>query len=233
VAGGLFAFSLIGIGGWAWALPGFVFFVLSSALSLVGGTSAADEEREQGPRTLRQVVANGGVAWGLLATSGVLAGSPLLVEACYFGFLGALAAAAADTWATEIGVRGAGTPWSLRTGEPVPAGQSGAVSLGGTAAAAMGAVSVSAAALLGGGDPVPITGRMFVGIVGAGLVGMLTDSVAGAFLQARYRDPATGRLVEHPPTPDDAPVEGWRWVDNEAVNLLGTTAGALAALLLW
>ena len=233
VAGGLFAFSLIGIGGWAWALPGFVFFVLSSALSLLGATSSAGEEGEQGPRTLRQVLANGGVAWGLLATSAVLPESPLLFEACYFGFLGALAAAAADTWATELGVWGAGRPRSLRSGAPVPAGESGAVSLGGTVAAAMGAVSVSGAAILGGGEPVPVSGRMFVGIVGAGLVGMLTDSVVGAFLQARYRDPATGRLVEHPPASGEAPVAGWRWVDNDAVNLLGTAAGALAALLIW
>lgn len=233
VAGGLFAFSLIGIGGWAWALPGFVFFVFSSALSLLGTTSPAGEEREQGPRTLRQVLANGGVAWGLLATSAVLPESPLLSEAFYFGFLGALAAAAADTWATEFGVWGAGRPWSLRTGAPVPAGESGAVSLGGTVAAMVGAVSVAGAAILGGGEPVPVSGWMFVGIVGAGLVGMLTDSVVGAFLQARYRDPARDRLVENPTASDAVPVRGWGRIDNDTVNLLGTAAGALAALLFW
>ncbi|HKL89344.1 MAG TPA: DUF92 domain-containing protein [Salinibacter sp.] len=233
VAGGLFAFSLVGVGGWAWALPGFVFFVLSSALSRLRATFTTGADEEVAPRTLRQVLANGGVAWGLLAAFAVLPGRPLFLEACYLGFLGALAAAAADTWATELGVWGTGQPWSLRTGAPVPAGQSGAVSVGGTAAAAIGAVSVAAAAMLGGGGSVSISGETFLGIVGAGLVGMVTDSLAGAFLQARYRDSATGRVVEQPTGSDAVLLQGWRRIDNDAVNLLGTAAGALAALLVW
>jgi uncharacterized protein (TIGR00297 family) len=227
VAGGLFAFWLVGLGGWGWAVPGFVFFVLSSLLSQLDDTEESVEGQMDG-RTLRQVVANGGVAWGLLTVFVTTPASLGVRPVCYAGFLGALAAAAADTWATELGVRWAARPWSLRTCSRVPAGASGAVSLGGTAAAALGAGSVAVAAALVGGAP-----GSLAGIVGAGLVGMMVDSVAGAFVQARYRDPVTARWVETPHDKEESPVQGWRWMDNEAVNLLGTSAGALAAILFW
>ena len=235
VAGGLFAFSLVGLGGWAWAVPGFVFFVFSSMLSVVAGDPDQDE-RDGGRegRTLRQVMANGGVAWGLLFVFGVLPGDMSFFRAaCYVGFLGALAAAAADTWATELGVWTAKRPWSLRTGARVPAGESGAVSLGGTVAAAFGAGSVAGVTVLPMELPVQTSWSLFVVVIGAGLVGMMVDSLVGAFLQARYRDPASGRLVETAVDQSVPLVRGWRWVNNEFVNLLGTTAGALAALLLW
>jgi uncharacterized membrane protein len=103
------------------------------------------------------------------------------------------------------------------------------VSLVGTGGAALGAASVALAAGL-----VPAAGltlRAGLGVVGAGLVGMAVDSGAGATVQAHYRA-AEGRLVEAPPAPGAGPVWGWRGVDNDIVNLLGTAAGALAVMLL-
>lgn len=234
VGGGLFAASLVGLGGWAWALPGFVFFVLSSGLSLLneGHSHSPHSEAEGGGgRQLRQVLANGGVAWLLLSVWAVIPGSTdQLQTACYAGFLGALAAAAADTWATEIGLRLSARPWSLRTWSRVEAGTSGAVSLGGTVGAVLGAASVAGAAALTGGAPDSIGSGSAAGIVGAGLAGMVVDSVAGAVLQARYRDPNSGRLVERPTGMEASLVQGWRRIDNEVVNGLGTAAGALAAV---
>ncbi|MFB6230275.1 MAG: DUF92 domain-containing protein [Salinibacter sp.] len=234
VGAGLFAASLVGLGGWAWAMPGFAFFLLSSALSwLPGGEETEDEETtDRAPtRTLRQVVANGGVAWGLLGTWVVLPpGSSGAQIICYAGFLGALASAAADTWATELGGRLSHRPRSLRTLQPVPPGTSGAVSLAGTGAAALGAASVAGAAW-GVGSPPAGTTELWVGAASAGLIGMAVDSIAGATIQAQYRNPETGRLVEQP-VPGTSPTRGWRGVDNEVVNLLGTTAGAAAAIAL-
>ncbi len=233
VGGGLFAASLVGLGGWAWALPGFVFFVLSSLLSLLGGDAASpDTEEERNGRTLRQVLANGGVAWGLLGMFAVAPpGWDPLEAACYAGFLGALAAAAADTWATEIGVRSARHPWSLRTWSQVEAGRSGAVSVGGTVGAVLGAASIAGAAVLTG-DVLGFPSGTAVWIIAAGLAGMMADSVAGATIQARYRDPDSGRLVEDAADPSARPAQGWALVDNEVVNVLGTTTGALTAILL-
>ena len=231
VAGGLFAFWLLGLGGWDWALPGFVFFVLSSLLSYQKASGA--KTSEQDGRTLRQVLANGGVAWGLLVVSTFGAETSPLRPVCYAGFLGALAAAAADTWATELGVRFSARPWSLRTGARVPAGQSGAVSLGGTVAAALGAGSVAAAATFASGIPGSADWGTMAAVIGAGLSGMVVDSLAGAFLQARYRDPTTDCWIENPLGQEDRPVQGWKRIDNEVVNLLGTATGALAAVLFW
>lgn len=232
VGGGLFAASLVGIGGWTWALPAFVFFGGSSGLSVLRRTDAAGERREteQSGRSLVQVLANGGVAWGLLALHEVVPAEASEVRAvCYVGFLGALAAAAADTWATEIGTRVAAPSWSLRTGEPVVAGTSGAVSVPGTAAAVLGAGSVAGTALLlGNGPTVLVAGKVIV----AGVVGMGADSLAGATIQVRFRPPDAETTTERPLEEGATLVRGWRGMNNDAVNLLCTGAGAVSAMLL-
>jgi len=144
----------------------------------------------------------------------------------------ALAAAAADTWATEIGEMDRSRPWSLRWGERVQTGRSGAVSLVGTLGAVCGAASVVGAAALVDGALGSAPWDRAVVVVGAGLCGMAVDSLAGAFLQAQYRDPETDRVVERPPTPDAVPVRGWGGINNEVVNLIGTAAGTIAAMVL-
>jgi uncharacterized membrane protein len=221
VAAGLFAASLVSLGGLPWAVPGFAFFGLSSALSVLPGA-----EREAGTaprRTLRQVLANGGVAWGLhLGAALSPATGTGLWAVAFAGFLGALAAAAADTWATELGTRYAGRPWSLRDGTRVPRGSSGAVSGIGTLGAALGATSVVGAALVAAPQPPP--GLLGTGIA-AGLAGMAVDSLAGATIQSRE-----GAECERPGSAKARPSRGWRWVDNDVVNLFGTTTGAIVAI---
>lgn len=231
VAGGLFAASLVGLGGWTWALPGFVFFILASALSLVGKrASAVHETRDRAQRSRTQVMANGGLAWGLLGAWVVLPpGLERLQLACYIAFLGALAAAAADTWATEVGRFSRTPPRSLRSLQRVPHGTSGAVSVLGTVAALLGAGSVVLAALLAGGFTGHDSGFLGLLVLGAGLLGMGVDSLLGATLQAQYQTSTTDRLFEHPPDDGQSPVRGWVFVDNDVVNLFGTTTGALAA----
>ena len=232
VGGGLFAASLVGLGGTAWVVPGLAFFVLSSALSLLpvpGGSASSGRPR----RTLRQVLANGGVAWTVLAGAALVPpGAPAVRAACYAGFAGALAAAAADTWATELGTRYAGAPFSLRRWTRVARGTSGAVTGIGTGAAVLGAATVAAAAGLS--PPVaPGAAPSLWTVLGAGVVGMGLDSAAGATVQAQYEAGPGPAVLEHPLRPDQAPVRGRRGVDNDVVNLLGTAGGAAAALLLW
>jgi uncharacterized protein (TIGR00297 family) len=230
-AGGLFAASLLGLGGVAWVGPGLAFFVPSAALSRLPAPS--DGPGAEAPRTLRQVVANGGVAWaGLLAAALLPAEAAAARAGCYAGFVGALAAAAADTWATEIGTRYAGRPYSLRHLAPVPRGTSGAVTPLGTLAAVGGAAVVAAAAGATG-PPVGGTPALAWTVVGAGLAGMGLDSLAGATLQAQYRGGGADAPAECPSRPGERPVRGWAPVDNDAVNLLGTLGGAGVSVLLW
>lgn len=230
VGGGLFAATLVGGGGVVWVVPALTFFVLSSALSQLPDRASTDgTEQHESRRTLRQVFANGGVAWALLA--GVVL-APVSADALqmggYLGFLGALAAAAADTWATELGTRYAGRPWSLRTLRRAAPGTSGAVSVIGTGGAVAGAVTIVGAAYASGAPPMS-AGRAVI-VVGAGLVGMMADSLLGATLQARYYDPEANALVERPVKADAVPARGWAGVDNEVVNLCGTTVGAAVAM---
>ena len=246
LAGGLLAASLIGLGGWAWAVPGFAFFLLSSAISRLAPSSnpdrpagSADGPNDPQPgRTLGQVLANGGVGWAcLLAAFAVPAesGAPASFV-LYAAFLGAFAAAASDTWATELGTVARTPPVSLRSFTRVPPGTSGAVSVRGTVAGGVGALVVAG---LGGwtaaqaGAPVGIELQTFIPLVAvAGVAGMLADSLAGATVQVRYRHPADGTLVECPPTPTSPPHRGWRFMTNSAVNVIATSTGALVAALL-
>jgi len=232
LTGGLFAASLVGLGGWAWIVPGIAFFGLSSALTGVGRQGEHASPRAESPRrTQAQVLANGGVAWTALAVAAVApAGASGTPVAGYAAFVGALATAAADTWATELGTLSPSLPWSLRSLRRVPAGTSGAITVLGCGAAALGAASVVGAALLSGGALAGPAWRDAALLLGAGLAGMLADSEAGAFLQAQYRVSSSGALVETPPSETASPVRGWPGIGNNVVNLMGTAVGALAAL---
>jgi uncharacterized protein (TIGR00297 family) len=225
VAGGLLAAALIGLGGVSWAVPAFVFFILSSLLSRVGKRRkrhAASRSAKGTVRDAGQVYANGAVGGTLLVLHAV-APSPLL----YWGFLGAFAAAAADTWATEVGTLSSRPPRHITTGAIVPQGSSGAVSGVGTSAALVGAASVGGSAwavapgsfgLLGGGWGLGL-------VVAAGMAGALADSIAGATIQAQY-ETADGGTTERPA---GALQRGWKWVTNDRVNWICTGVGALVA----
>lgn len=233
LAAGLLAWGVVAGGGPAWVLPGLTFFVLSSALSRLGRRRKAAAERlaeKSARRDAGQVVANGGVA-ALLLAAHVFWPHPAL----YWGFVGAFAAAAADTWATEIGTLVGGSTRSILTGRPVPAGTSGGVSLAGTLGAVAGAAVVSLAALPFA-RPFLFDGltleRAALVVISSGLAGALLDSALGASVQARYRD-AGGTLTERPQVGGvGLPLaRGWRWVNNDRVNLACTLAGGLFAFL--
>jgi len=165
--------------GWRGVLLLLAFFVSGSLLTHGGGQ-----------RTERQVLANGGVA-----ALAALAGS-------WPAFAGSLAAATADTWATEIGRYSRTSPRLITNGRPVPAGTDGGITLLGTAAGIAGAGFVALLTLLWQ-SPAAIA------VACAGIVGMLLDSVLGATVQGAFR-----------------------WLDNDAVNLATTCSGAIIALAL-
>lgn len=148
-----------------------------------------------------QVAANGGVA--------VLAAVVHAVNGWPPGFAvaaGAIAAATADTWGTEVGRWSPHLPRLVTTWTVVPHGRSGGVTAIGTIGTAAGAFLIAGiAAAIGDGTH---SIRFFVTVAGAGFTGALADSVLGATVEERRQ-----------------------WISNSLINLAATGWGAGVVLL--
>lgn len=222
--------ALSAAAGWGWAALLVAWFIVSSALTRVGARAKARRTAatlpESAPRSASQVWANGGV-FAVAALGATLTGAAWLAAAA----LGALAAASADTWATEIGLLGGGQPRSIVGAGPIEAGLSGGVTWLGSCGGALGALAVAgAASLLVAPMPASV-----LAVSVAGLLGGLGDSVLGATVQAKRHCPRCDRWTER--ATHDCGVatdhrRGWRWMTNDTVNLLATGIGAAAAPLL-
>ncbi|HWI63145.1 MAG TPA: DUF92 domain-containing protein [Symbiobacteriaceae bacterium] len=214
---------LFGLGGWTGGLALIAFFASSSLLSRLfrrRKQGVEEEYAKTGTRDLGQALANGGVAAAAILLMAVTRDIRWLGAA-----LGALAAANADTWATELGVLSPTPPRLITTFRSVPAGTSGAVSLTGTLAAAAGAAFVGAAA----GLTTPRLWPMLPWLTLAGLAGALLDSLLGATVQGTYFCPTCQKETErrvHRCGTETALHKGLRWLGNDTVNLLATVMGA-------
>jgi uncharacterized protein (TIGR00297 family) len=191
------------------------FFGTSTLLSRLGKKRKATLDFEKGvTRDAGQVLANGGIA----ALCALLSfWSPAFLPA----LLGALAAANADTWATEIGSLLGGRPRRITNFALASPGESGAISLPGTLAALIGALLIGLVALIFG-HPL----RVLLAVTVAGFVGALFDSLLGATLQVQYEDPETHKRIEQPRGPR---IQGIPGFGNDLVNALCTLIGAIIA----
>lgn len=169
--------------GWRGLFLLLAFFVSSNLLT----TAAKGGEG----RNERQVLANGGVA-----ALAALAGS-------WAAFAGSIAAATADTWATEIGRHSRTAPRLITNGRPVPAGTDGGITLLGTVGGFAGAGFIAGLAFM-------VEPRVAVAVGAAGVFGLLLDSFLGATLQGVRA-----------------------WLDNDFVNLAATASGAVVAAVAW
>ncbi len=207
-----------------------LFFVSSSIAGRAGTRKRPSLERmhERGSRRdYIQVVANGGVA---------AIAALLLRITGHLGFAtataGALAAATADTWASELGVLSSRPPRSILTRRRLVPGTSGGVSWLGTAAAAAGSLLIAASFAVAEPRVSPLPA--FAIILVAGLLGTTVDSLLGATVQAQYRDgtgrPTERRVGEQGP---NTRTRGATIVNNDVVNFASTLVAAVTAAALF
>jgi uncharacterized protein (TIGR00297 family) len=218
------------------------FFLGSSTLlgRLVRQADAADAKHGKA-RDYWQVICNGGIYAGLAT----LMGTNAFNDETYDGIVAmammvSLAISTADTWASEIGMYYKGVTWDILRRRPLPPGVSGGVSFEGNVGGAVGAGCMAAMYCLGIAFKTwtiaPYFDLMFMlpafgVIMVVGVMGMQLDSLLGAGLQARYRDPVTGNLADTP-APDRELVSGFRWMTNDAVNLISNLVVTLVFLVL-
>jgi uncharacterized protein (TIGR00297 family) len=179
-----------------------VFFATASIMTRLEPRGKADPHRslDVAGRRWDQVAANGGIA-GVAAAIHGLSGSPLFFAAA----AGAIAAATADTWATEAGRWSPTAPRLIITGAPVLHGRSGGVTPLGTAASAGGALLITGVATALAGRP--FLSPMPISVLAGGFSGALLDSVLGATIEGRFP-----------------------WINNSLINLFATAWGAWVAL---
>jgi uncharacterized protein (TIGR00297 family) len=198
IAGGLTCFLLFATGGptaFATLVALFLMTWVSTRMGHQRKVALGLAERREG-RNAWQILANLGVAsLGSVAFS-ITGNRGWLVAA-----LAALAEAATDTVASEIGQYRGPDARLITTWERVPAGTDGGITIPGSIAGLAAGLIIAAVAAEGG---MISYGR--IGIpVAAGFSGMLIDSVLGATLQRRG------------------------WISNQAVNLLATLGAAALA----
>lgn len=194
---------LYGGGGWTWVVLVGVFFITASALTrLEPGVGGSHRSLDRMGRRWDQVAANGGVAAVAAAVHGLTASPVAFAVAA-----GAIAAAAADTWGTEVGRWSPVPPRLITSWATVPHGSSGGITLFGTLGAAAGALLIGVCAALLDRD-LAHPARLALVVSAAGFSGAIVDSLLGATVEDR-----------------------WRWAGNNVINLAATSWGAGVVLL--
>ena len=193
-------------------LGGYGWFVVLIAFFGVGGLSTkyryAEKvtrgvaEPNEGARGTGNVLGNSLAALVALLLYAAHAQLPVPQSVFVYAFAGSVATALADTLSSEIGGL-YDRPVLITTLSRVDPGTDGAVTWQGELAGVVGAAFIGLLALL----VLPVTGSGVLVVTAAGLVGMSVDSLAGATIEGRY-------------------------VGNQAVNFIATSAGGCAGALL-
>jgi len=237
VTGAALGFAIYLSGGlYFWSVL-MAFFFSSTILGHLKGArkdAAESIHSKKRRRDAVQVLANGGVAAGMAALH-ALTGRPIFL----LGFAILLAAANADTWASEIGVHSRRDPVSILTFHAIPRGTSGGISPLGLLASTAGALFIALWFAVGYWLSFGWTGlelpAMVAAITGGGFLGSVIDSVLGAAVQAQYRDNLRRVLTEKRHDAEGVAnrlVKGFHFMTNDAVNAASglIAAGALFAI---
>jgi uncharacterized protein (TIGR00297 family) len=128
-----------------------------------------------------------------------------------------MAVATSDTWASEIGVGMKGKVVDLLNWKKVESGISGGISFAGTVGGLLGSASIAVFFLL----MMPKAHNstfLFLIVLFLGFLGMLIDSLLGAWLQGRYIS-ESGKILDDQQE-NARIIKGFRFISNDLVNLI-------------
>lgn len=212
-----------------------IFFVTSTGWSNYKRHLKQDSEKtyeKSGRRDAGQVAANGGLAVLLC-----LANEGYPSEIWWLFFIGLMATVTADTWATEIGSLSRTMPRSIVSGKRVPKGVSGGVTGLGLLAAVFGAMMIGGCGIAFSHiDHFEVHALwLFMAATWGGLCGAVIDSWLGALWQRMNRCRECGKELEGSIHCGQSTYyeRGYRWLNNDAVNVISSFMGGIITLMLY
>lgn len=228
--------TVLVLGGWDWFYIMLSFLLISIIATFFKGDIKKRVNREKfeksGGRDWKQVLANSFFPL-VFSLFNYFAPSNLW----FFAFLGAMATAAADTWSTELGVLSPEKAISIKTMKKVETGESGGISFLGTTAGIIAASLIGSTAVLLrliNSKIVVFNAFILAVAIFSGLLGDLVDSYIGATVQANYYCPKCKKTTEkkiHSCGTKTKLIRGYKFVNNDIVNLSACGIGALVAVL--
>ncbi|MFQ5601768.1 MAG: DUF92 domain-containing protein [bacterium] len=231
--GGAIAVYVVGwlifsLGKMTFSLPILIFFISSNIFSRLGKSQKSQLKNyypQKNTRDVGQIMAN-----GIFPILFLLGWSHFHHPMWILLFFSSLAGAAADTWATEIGVLSKQNPRSLLNFRTVQKGISGGVSVLGEIAAILGAFLIAAVGICITRLETKIifSWKHLVLVTFAGFVSQIFDSILGAALQVKYQCSECHQITErktHCKSALTEKISGIRWVNNDLVNFLSIGCG--------
>lgn len=189
-----------------------VFFILGSIVSKLKNERKVRAEllqEDSGARNWKQVLANSVPACIIVWLAYIYPEKQLILFPAFAVF----AAAAADTFSSEIGMMSKGKVFNILTGKPISSGLSGGVTWLGLGAGLLGSILLSLFALPQFGW----IGVFYISILG--FIGTILDSVIGIALQRKYIG-LDGQLQDKATSPYEKPIKGLKIITNNAVNFI-------------
>ncbi|KAK9077441.1 hypothetical protein SSX86_005778 [Deinandra increscens subsp. villosa] len=187
-----------------------VYFVIGTAVTKVKMAQKEAQgvaEKRKGRRGPGSVIGSSaaGCVCALLSIYGV--GGKTFYRLCELGFVASFCTKLSDTVSSEIGKAYGKTTYLVTTFKVVPRGTEGAVSLEGTIAGVVASILLASVGCLLG----EITMAEAVICVLASQIANVGESVIGAVLQDK---------------------EGFKWLNNDAVNVINISIGCILAILI-
>ncbi|MFW9952737.1 MAG: DUF92 domain-containing protein, partial [Candidatus Thorarchaeota archaeon] len=187
-------------------------------------------QEKGGARAWPNILANGAIA-----TIFAIAGGFSSLGVFIYGFIGAVSTATADTLATEIGLLNKDQPRLIvNLRKKVPAGTSGGISPLGEIGTLFGGLIIGICVLLlkiGNHSNETI---LLAAII-SGLIGSTFDSFIGATIQGIFKCKICENITENKKHCGNQTIQirGSRFIDNNMVNLMATTVGAVIGVIIF